>query len=244
MPNWCYTDYCFYADTDKGREQLKSFYTTLDKSISHKKRVLESDFGDNWLGNVILEFCPQFLVLTSDNVECRYNRKYIRFRGTVNCLDEPEEFDGEMFRMQTMTAWGPMKDMWTMILTECGFDEVKYVYEAEEPGEGLYINSDTKGRFLADRIRMEISISDKFYKYCTEYFVSKKEALGFMNKVIVDLRDEYKKHPERYELPEGYSPKVLRKQRSFVKALELLEGNIFSSGDANSYITCNIFTTK
>lgn len=243
MSNWCLTDYCFYADTDRGEEQLKKLYTALDRSISNKKRVIKSDFGDTWLGNVILEFCPQYLALTSDSIVCNYNNENIRFRGSIVNLTEPEEFKGDMFQVSVETAWEPMTEMWDMILAECRFDEVAYVYEAEEPGEGLYINSDTEGRFFADRFYIDLHISDDFYCYHSEYFTSSKEALAFLNEVITNLRKEYTDHPEKYNLPDGYTPQVLRKQKGYIKALKHLEENLFSSGKDESYITCHKFTS-
>lgn len=134
-----------------------------------------------------------------------------------------------------------------MILDECGFDEVKYVYQAEETGNCLYINSDVKGRYFTDRFHTDIHISDDFYCYDSQYFSNKEEALEYFNQLIQELRHEYKEHPDKYRLPEGYSLKVLRKQRSFEKALELLKGNIFSSvneEDSDSYIYCYEYATS
>lgn len=249
MPNWCYTDYYFYTDSEKGKEQLIELYQTIEKSISNKKRLLNSDFGDTWLGNVIREFCPQNLRLTEDSVFCIFNQEHINFRGSITYLAEPDEYEETAFRLQTETAWAPMNEMWDMILQACGFDEIKYVYEAEEPGNGVYINSDIEGRFFADRYCIDVYVSDDFYCNEMQYFSDEEDALNYLNDVIADLRAEYKAHPEKYKLPEGYSTKGLRKQRSLDKAYEVLQDNLFSdeeynSDKPNSYIVLNEFTEE
>ena len=80
MPNWCYTDYRFYADTEVGKQKLKSFYDELEKSLKPRKRFIVTDFEDTWLGNVLLHFVPQLLKLSQEDVYCEYKNERIRFK--------------------------------------------------------------------------------------------------------------------------------------------------------------------
>lgn len=245
MPNWCFTDYRFYADTDKGKEQLSKFYSILTHSVEEdKRRILRSDFGDKWLGNVILAFCPQNLTLTKDSITCAYNGADIRFRGSIIYLEINDAgTNGPYISLQTETAWEPMYDMWDMILAECGFTDIKYVYSSEEPGMGIYINTDTEGRFFPEIYRIEVYISDDFYCNDTQYFCSDMDALNYLNEVIKDLREEYKRNPEAYALPKDYSTRGLRKQRSISKALAVLEKNLFSWHGCDGYVSFAEFTS-
>lgn len=246
MPNWCYTDYRFYADTDVGKEQLAKFYATLTYAIrEEKRRILRSDFGDKWLGNVILEFCPQNFTLTKDSITCTYNGTDVRFRGSIIYLEITDEDTNDPYiSVQTETAWEPMYDMWDMILAECGFTDIKYVYSSEEPGMGIYINTDKKGKFFSEKYRVEVYISDEFYCNETQYFNSDKEALDYLNEVIKNLREEYKHNSKAYSLPQDYSTRGLRKQQSINKALEVLEKNLFSWHGCDGYVSFAEYTSE
>lgn len=228
MPNWCYTDYRFYADTEVGKQQLKSFYDELEKSLKPGKRFIVTDFEDTWLGNVLLHFVPQLLKLSQEDVYCEYENERIRFRGSVIYLAYDE--DCHVISVQTETAWEPMEAMWAMILAECKYSDIKFVYLAEEPSMGVYINTDSEGNFFADKYRTEVKVSDDFYDYDIQYFETEQEVLAYLNEVICNLRTEYKINPNKYLLPKDFTPARIRKQRTVAGALHLIQNNLFDDG--------------
>lgn len=244
MPNWCSTVYRFYSDTEEGTKQLEQFYERLEKAIEPKRRrALVSDFGDGWLGNVILETCPHYLKFTSsDSINCEYNGEGIRFRGSI--VDIRLDADSKTLDVETETAWEPMPGIWDMILAECGYTDIKYVYQAEEPSCELYINTDTEGRFFSDRYHVEVYVHDDFY--CNEvcYLSSEEELLEFENQLIADLREEYKKNPDRYYLPDGYNTRKLRKQKTEKAARRLIEDNLFENLDGHGFIAVHRYTNE
>lgn len=242
MPNWCCSSYCFYSDTEKGKEQLKDFYEKLEKAIApNTYRRVNSDFGDGWLGNVIYAICPQYLKFTSQGgITCEYNGTTVSFRGTI--LDMSFDTDDGALRVTTETAWEPMEELWKMLLEVCDYTDVTYVFQAEEPGCGIYINTDMEGRFFLDAYHVEVFIHDDFYCYETFYPSSEEELLEIENKIIADMRAEYKAHPERYNLPKNFNTRKLRKQRTATAALQVIKSNIFETEDGPGFIDVHEYT--
>lgn len=230
MPNWCSTRYYFYSDTETGKAQLEALYKRLEKAIEPRhRRILNSDFGNDWLGNVILELCPQYLKLTSTSVTCSYNNSAIQFRGFIVFMEY-----SDALIVDTETAWCPMPEMWDMILAECGYTDINYVYQAEEPGNDLYINTDVSGRVFLDKYYVDIFVSNDFWCEIL-YIQSDEELLHIMNDFIRDLRNEYKTNSQKYSLPEGYKPTGLRKCKSIEQAMRVIRSNLFRSSDGDSY---------
>ena len=97
MPNWCSTRINFYGD----KAALSDFHDKIEKYTSSS--VKKSDFGNNWLGNIVLGFG---LTYDGDSGVC--------CRGSLDFLDEANE-NGE-FNIDTETAWVPMLRMWEKII--------------------------------------------------------------------------------------------------------------------------------
>ena len=228
----------FYADTEKGKKDLKDLYEKLIAAIAHsRRRVLQSGFGDAWLGNIILECCPQFLHLSQEDVYCRYKGKRIPFGGFVSLLAlHDEDPDNITITVETETKYEPMPDMWDMILAALEYTDIKYVFIAEELVDEIFVNTDIEGRFFSSKYRTEIYISDNYYCNDIQYFNCDKDLLTYLNDVIKDIREEYKHYPERYTLPKGFTLKNLRKQRSISKALQTIEDNLFEWNGCQGYI--------
>lgn len=237
MPNWCRTSYTFYTDTEKGREQLADFYNKLTASISGKHLcITKSDFGNKWLGNVIHAFTPQFLKLMPDNAICTYEGYDVRFRGSV--IDIMTHGDNEVLVI-TETAWGPMTEMWDMILKSCGYDNISYVYQAEESNNGLFVTNDKTGRFYNDKYYVDLHIADDFHEYETDYISSDEDLLNYLNAVIDDMRNEYNSHPKLYNLPDEYSADNLKHCDAIDEAIAVIEANLPDNDEA--YIIVNKF---
>lgn len=237
MPNWCHTSYTFYTDTEKGREQLADFYNKLTASVSGKHLcIVKSDFGDKWLGNVINAFTPQYLTTTPDNVKCTYENKNISFRGSVVDIDDNNETD---FSLSTETAWEPMPEMWNMIIEACGYTDVKYVYEAEESCNGLFVTNDKEGRYYDDKYYVEINIDEDFYEYESNYLPSAQSCLEYLNEIIDGMRDVYSSNPDDFDLPEDFSLDNLKRGTTINEAIAIIENNLPDNDDA--YISVNKF---
>ena len=67
------------------------------------------------------------------------------------------------FIIKTHSKWTPCTEAWEEILTEYhkknNLSEklIDYFFVSEEPGEGIYVNTDTHGIFFTDRVKIEIS---------------------------------------------------------------------------------------
>lgn len=131
LPNWCYTEYAFYGD-DAAVKRLGS-----DIKRFTSKNYMENGFGKNWLGNIVLGY------------GFHYEGSSFIFRGSITELEE----NGGVLYVATETAWGPMTEMWDAIFdrhfqSDDDENQIGYVFRAEEPGNGVYINTDTKGCFF------------------------------------------------------------------------------------------------
>lgn len=137
MPNWCSTDIVFYGereDIEKLREKLIS--------VEDKDFDIKNDFGKKWLGFVLETF------------DISYEDAYCR--GWINYISEIFENEkGPHFFVQTEDAWGPMYEVWDAVLEKIE-DPVKMEILAEEPGCGVYINTDTSGKFFDERYMINI----------------------------------------------------------------------------------------
>jgi hypothetical protein len=64
------------------------------------------------------------------------------------------------FRIDQIDAWGPNVEMWETILKD-HYPDVHLVYQADEPGCEIHINTDTKGEYFPDKYLLDISLSYK-----------------------------------------------------------------------------------
>lgn len=134
MPNWCYTQYAVTGE----QKSLKDFYNKIVLYTSKPRwddsPVEPYQFGKNWLGNILTGF-------GIGNMEgCRGEIL------SVYLTDEALFFDTE-------TAWCPSPEVISGIISEnysddSGVPKLYYYYLSEEPGWGLFINTDTEHRFF------------------------------------------------------------------------------------------------
>lgn len=87
--------------------------------------------------------------------------KELRCRGEIYYV---ERIDDDVLFIGTSTAWEPMCALWDAIIGKVYTDKISgdrklsYVYKAEEPGLGLYVNTDESGLYFEER----------YYIYCAD----------------------------------------------------------------------------
>lgn len=129
MPNWCSTSYYFQFESEKKAQEF------FDLVNSWLNEVVKSDFGESWLGNVVLNSKISQLKTSSDksfDIE-----PYYSCRGWVVDSD----LCGCEVSIYTETAWCPMHEMWEAIRQKYASDAT-VTYYAEEPGVLLYNTND------------------------------------------------------------------------------------------------------
>lgn len=124
-----------------------------------------------------------------------YNRDAIRERigyigGSLDNINEPTKSGKEyVLTLNMTTRWSPMIEAFGRMLGN--YATLRAVYYAEEPGMGIYINTDVSGRDISVRC----CIGDYDDDGCgTEYFDTDKQAIEF-------IKDTYGKNIK--SLPKG-----------------------------------------
>jgi len=137
MPNWCINKYSFYTDKeDKG--ELLQLYKNLEAVMNIPSDV-SNGFGLGWLGEVAIKHG-----LDWEKISCR---------GEMTNLGDYEPGDW-YFMLDADTAWSPTDELWETVIEQ--YEDVYYVYVAEEPGCEIFINTDTEGRFFNETYLIDI----------------------------------------------------------------------------------------
>ena len=155
--------YIEHPEIESEKAQLLDLYHQIEEQEGQKR--LENDFGNWWEGN----FVDRFQIGKPGSINCR---------GSIEYMDELEP---DYFQIYQEDAWGPNVELWEKIL-QTHYSAVSLVYEAEEPGFGLYVNTDITGRFLSDRylVEFDYEVSDETYNYCE----TEEEALETVNDIL------------------------------------------------------------
>lgn len=136
MPNWCATDIqLFFPDEEKAEK-------ACDKIESWMKSAKKSDFGDAWLGNILIN---AGLVTLSDAESGNFP---FSCRGSITYLENTND----EVHISTETAWVPMVKMWEAIASK-HFPDMCYIqYRGFEPGMNiLWTNEpDLPGKYYLD----------------------------------------------------------------------------------------------
>ncbi len=145
MANWCDTNYVVVGE----EKEVLEFHKTIKGIINGPERQ-RSDFGSEWLGNVLDYF--------------GYDWKEIPCRGYISHLDESVDKGAEdgqySFYLSTETAWVPMNEMFDTIFNE-KYQTLSYYYMAEEPGCELFETNDKKGLYFKDLFFLNLAQSLK-----------------------------------------------------------------------------------
>lgn len=184
MANWCYNDVKVYGS----KPQVEKVLEFMRKALNEAPNQTASS-PTTWIG--------QFIVMAGENWED------ISCRGWIDEIDD-EVIDldvGEAcFFLSFHSAWSPQ-----MGAIDCAIDaalrnitekdrNVEYVYRAEEPSNGVYINTDTEGRFFEDRYAIDIydefeGIPDGFEEG-VNYFTSSNSVIRFLSQLTdIEIRD-------------------------------------------------------
>lgn len=141
MANWCSNVFAIYPtnDSDLGKAQLKRLFAQL-------RKVTQIDYPEgtdkhDWYG---------LLSLMRGKEESE-----IAARGSIDGI----RWNDDHIIVETQTAWEPQDDVVREMLdcTECS--ELDFVFIAEEPGNEIYVNTDTSGRFFSDRYVLDYDLS-------------------------------------------------------------------------------------
>ena len=137
MANYTMTNITFYSDN---LTQLEKLFETI-KQIMESPSTDDNGFGNGWLGDFVNTLLSP--TLSHEDVRCR---------GFIRDIYDISE---GAFEIECEEAYSPCINMWKLIL-EKHFSEVKMVYTSEEPGDGLYVNSDEEGLFYPERYLVEM----------------------------------------------------------------------------------------
>jgi hypothetical protein len=186
MPNWCDTKFVFYGN----KNEILEFYNRLKRILDSPNHIL-NEFKKSWLGNILMDYGFDW-----ENAPCRGNVDDIADDVTV-------EGNEACFSLNTTSAWSPLTEMWDLILKK-EYPSVKYVYLAIEPGSGIFINTDTSGKYLTEKYLLDLVLPEEMCK----------------EDVDVDIYEFYDS-PE--EILEELEKRIRKKFKSLDEAREFLE---------------------
>ena len=162
MPNWCYSTYRIVGK----KKEVQSLYSKMSNLERRRKPLVESDFGNTWLGCLVTK-------LGGD-------RSKVHCRGSWSEL----EYDGETISFNTETAWEPMNEVFRLV--KGIYPSLDIYYSAEEDMMGYFITNDTEGRFFIDRYKVEANCE-------TEYFTVIEDVYAYVSRITgrqIDSREE------------------------------------------------------
>lgn len=154
MPNWCSTAYAIDGDA-KEVEQLYELMKGLEERDSPS---VENGFGTTWLGCLVDALGKDW-----QKVHCR---------GSWGGLEK----DDDVLRFFTETAWSPCNE--TFELVREAFPSLRYYFQAEEPGVGIYETNDEYGTYFTDRFFLDACTPED--EYFSEYFEKQEDAFAWL----------------------------------------------------------------
>lgn len=149
MPNWCYCDLHYFGSKDEVRKLRDVFAKARSLKDDEWIKANVGFEHENWLGNLVLvcgaaiqEKDKQIKLKDGKVVEepSRESDEHIRCRGEISLIDDGQYETSMDF--STSSAWSPTYDLFEKLASVSG---CKYYLYAEEPGCGVYVNSDVEG---------------------------------------------------------------------------------------------------
>ena len=128
MPNWAYSGYIATGD----KEQLKQLHSIMEELECMKSPGLhENGFGPTWLGNLVIKLGGNW-----EQVYCRgsWDNLLLHEDGTVSFSVE--------------SAWDEPNEVREFI--EKKFPDIKFYYQTEESGMGIYKTNDDTGQYFPE----------------------------------------------------------------------------------------------
>ena len=153
MADYCYNNITFYS-TDK--EKVEKLFDDISKVYdkdNHQVYGLIKQIGYDYI-----------------------DKEFIDCRDTVNHIDaEVSNFINENdetvyhFEVQTESAWSPNMQIFKALLKEDSYKGIKMVHMSEEPGDDIFINTDTEETFYDTRYVIDSCKGDDYF---TDYYSS------------------------------------------------------------------------
>lgn len=141
MCNWCSNRFVVHGD--KG--QLLRFYMDMTKAISAHPDFtpVDNSWKQQWVGNLFLQ--------------AGYSENEVRNSDEINCRGDVIEIglEKDYVYIDDETAWGPNDGSMQKMLDE-KYPGLEMVFRCEEPGMGVFVNTDETGRFLPERYIVDI----------------------------------------------------------------------------------------
>ena len=176
MPNWTYDQWRFTGEpveltklyinlvratggfgglTEKERE-----YETTVKDADGKEHVVKRSVRDDWFGNMLLASGYSMKDIDSRGLSCR---------GSIISVSQ----DDNGVSMSTECAWNPFYETVSTMIEEC-YPNINMVMLSEEPGMGIFINTDIEHTYFAEKYYFYYS-DDK--DDCIEEYLKSDEGL-------------------------------------------------------------------
>lgn len=168
MPNWSFTNISITAiESDKNK--LEKLYRDIKEWTS--KEYVKSDFGKNWLGNIV-----GFSGIDS-NKDGDFK---VRCRGTL----EDIELSDNTLHLRTETAWSPMFGMWLQLLDKYQIQHEGIIFDSYDDMGNYYITNDSNyiGRYIIDGVDNEVSKVTGLYE--NEWDASEDTVISMLQKLL------------------------------------------------------------
>lgn len=157
MPNWCSTAYAIEGNA----KELNNLYELMKNLQEQKEPSVSNGFGTAWLGCLV------------DALGENWEKVYCR--GSWYNL----QFSGEVLTFNTETAWSPCNEMFDMVCEK--YPTMRYFYQSEEPGMGLYCTNDEEGKYFPDKFYVDVFISEE--EYYTECFSDLQSVYDWLEEI-------------------------------------------------------------
>lgn len=173
MANICETTIAFFATTEKYTDKLVDFYNKLTDLKKSKERF------PIYFNSVYI--AEQFGI----------DVKHIEWSCIQDISDIEAHGTYRGFKVYQDDKWSPNLRFWDLIIereytTDDGERMIDYVYEAEEPGCEIYINTDVDGEFFCDLYKVDAHLPKDLFceEDMTEYFSSTEDLFDALKTLV------------------------------------------------------------
>lgn len=173
MANICETTIAFFATAEEYTDKLVDFYNKLTDLKKSKERF------PVYFNSIYI--AEQFGI----------NTKYIEWSNIqdISAVEAHGTYRG--FKVYQDDKWSPNLEFWDLIIekeytTDDGDRIIDYVYEAEEPGCEIYINTDIDGEFFCDLYKVDAYLPKDLFcgEVMTEYFSSTEDLFDALKTLV------------------------------------------------------------
>lgn len=155
MANWCSN--AFYVFGDNKNDVIK-FYNDMKQGYVDGKPCGKElvDIDRDWLG---------VLLLSAGFTKKEIDDSHLLVKGDITNLKLINE--GEAVEIECESAWNPCDETIQTMLNK-KYPNLEMVYQAEEPGNAIFVNSDTKHIYYKAEYIVDYYVNDDLgeYKQC------------------------------------------------------------------------------